>query len=116
MPGIPLPGDPPGIGATVTASVPSPTRTPDSNFAALRSETVLGYYSISVSPETTSVAIVFDLPAGISVPPTLLFFDPGTQTWVPVQSASPPVFSAANHTLTIVLDETSVPRMLQLNG
>ena len=114
--GIPLPDEPPIIGPTVAASVPSATQTPGSNFAAVRSGTILGYYGVAVSPGATSVSIVFDLPDGVSVPPTMLFFDTTTQTWVPVQSASVPVFSAANHTLTIVIDGASVPSILQLNG
>ena len=96
--------------------MPSATQTPGSNFAAVRSGTILGYYGVAVSPGAISVSIVFDLPDSVSVPPTMLFFDTTMQTWVPVQSASVPVFSAANHTLTIVIDGASVPTLLQLNG
>jgi hypothetical protein len=46
----------------------------------------------------------------------MLFFDPTTRTFVPVQPASAPLFSVANHTLTIVIDGTSVPRISQLLG
>jgi hypothetical protein len=113
--GIPLPGEPP-IGPTVAASVPSVTATLGSNFAVVRSGTILGYYSVSVSPDATSVSIVFDLPDSLSVPPTMLFFDVATQTWVPIQSSGAPVFSAANHTLTIVISGASVPSILQLSN
>ena len=114
--GIPLPAEPPIIGPAVLSSVPSATEMPGSNFAAVRSGTILGYYSVSVSPDATSASIVFDLPDGVSVPPTLLFFDTATQTWVPIQSASAPIFSAANHTLTIVINGASVPSIVQLNN
>jgi len=114
--GVPLPGGPPIIGPTVDASVPSATRMPGSNLAAVLSGTVVGYYSVSLSPDATAVSIVFDLPVGISAPPTMMFFDGATQTWAPVQSASAPVFAATNHTLTIVIDSTSFPSILQLTS
>ena len=113
--GIPLPSQP-IIGAVVGGSLPSATRTPGSNFAVAASGAILGYYSIAVSPDTASVSIVFDLPDGISSPPTMLFFDTTTQTFVPVQSASAPVYSIAHHTLTIILNGASVPPLSRLNG
>jgi len=114
--GTPLPGGLPIIGPTVDASLPSATLSPGSNLAAVLSGTVLGYYAVTLSPGGTSISIVFNLPDGTTAPPTMMFFDTVTQTWLPVQSATPPVFSAANHTLTIVIDATSFPTIQQLNG
>jgi len=113
--GFPVPGQP-IIGPVVDGSLPSATPTPGSNFAVTASGTILGYYSVSVGPDATSISIVFNLPDSVSVPPALLFFDATTATFVPVQSASAPVFSAADHTLTITINGASVPTIAQLKG
>ena len=80
--------------------------------------TVISYDVRATQPELgDSVVVRFTVPNGSTLA-NLLFFNPLTNTYMPVTGSlkTPNSFTRVGNTFTVVLDETSFPTIFQLNG
>jgi Bacterial Ig domain len=104
------------VGATYPATSPlfAPARPPG--------DVLAGYdvRSISASANDTAVVTFSYADGGVITAPTLLFFDRSTDTFVPVRASTlvpnSLVVDAVHRRITIVFDNTSLPKLTDLTG